>query len=346
MAIAINKKNQGAIILCTTPMNGCRKMNKRIPVLTRNKVIVNLPKRPRDSHKGMFGTVTVIGGATGMVGAALLAARAALKLGAGCVHAGLLAENVPAVDPVQPELMLHRAADLLSYRPLPNPLGKTTSHSTRLETTAAKSLVIPQAGEGANVKTMIDSDVVAIGCGMGTSTTAYQLLYQALQLKCPLVLDADALNLLARHADLQDDLRKRKGATLLTPHPGEAAQLLACDTKALQADRVAAVRKLAQQFGCSVVLKGADSLCATRDGRLFVNRTGNPGMSSPGMGDVLSGMIAALIAQGMTPDDALLLAVHLHGAAGDALAEQGIAVGMTATEVSEWARWLLNQWLS
>jgi hydroxyethylthiazole kinase-like uncharacterized protein yjeF len=330
MAIAINKKNQGAIILCTTPMNGCRKMNKRIPVLTRNKVIANLPKRPRDSHKGLFGTVTVIGGATGMVGAALLAARAALKLGAGCVHAGLLAENAPAVDPVQPELMLHRAADLLSYRPLPNPLPNP----------------LPQAGEGANVKTMIDSDAVAIGCGMGTSTTAYQLLYQALQLKCPLVLDADALNLLARHADLQDDLRKRKGATLLTPHPGEAAQLLACDTKEIQADRVAAVRKLAQGFGCSVVLKGADSLCATRDGRLFVNRTGNPGMSSPGMGDVLSGMIAALIAQGMTPDDALLLAVHLHGAAGDALAEQGIAVGMTATEVSEWARWLLNQWLS
>jgi NAD(P)H-hydrate repair Nnr-like enzyme with NAD(P)H-hydrate dehydratase domain len=93
-----------------------------------------------------------------------------------------------------------------------------------------------------------------------------------------------------------------------------------------------------------VVLKGASSLCATRDGRLFVNQTGNPGMSAAGMGDVLTGMIAAFIAQGMAADDALLLAVHLHGAAGDALAEQQATIGMTATEVTEWARWLLNQW--
>ncbi len=196
------------------------------------------------------------------------------------------------------------------------------------------------------MKCISNPDVVAIGCGMGTSTPAYQLLYQALQLKCPLVLDADALNLLASHGDLQDDLRKRKDASVLTPHPGEAAHLLACGTREIQADRVAAVRQLAHQFGCSVVLKGAHSLCATRSGKLYVNKTGNPGMSSPGMGDVLTGIIAAFIAQGMDADDALLLAVHLHGAAGDALAEQGIALGMTATDVTEWARWLLNQWLT
>lgn len=282
-------------------------MSKSPPVLTRQKVIANFPKRPRDSHKGLFGTVAVIGGASGMAGAPLLAARAALKLGAGCVHVGLLAEHAPAVDLLQPELMLHHAAEVLQR---------------------------------------FDPDVCAIGCGMGTSNTAYKLLYQALKLESALVLDADALNLLAGHPDLQDDLRNRKGATVLTPHPGEAAHLLACDTKQIQADRVAAVRQLAQRFGCSVVLKGADSLCATRDGKLSVNRTGNPGMSSPGMGDVLAGMIAAFIAQGLGTDDALLLAVHLHGAAGDALAEQGIATGMTATEVTEWARWLLNQWLS
>jgi NAD(P)H-hydrate repair Nnr-like enzyme with NAD(P)H-hydrate dehydratase domain len=93
-----------------------------------------------------------------------------------------------------------------------------------------------------------------------------------------------------------------------------------------------------------VVLKGADSLCVTRTGKMFINKTGNPGMSSAGMGDVLTGMIAAFIAQGMPADDALLLAVHLHGAAGDALAEQQATIGMTATEVTEWARWLLNQW--
>jgi len=120
--------------------------------------------------------------------------------------------------------------------------------------------------------------------------------------------------------------------------------LLDCEIKEVQADRIAAIQQLAQMFACSVVLKGADSLCATRDGRLFVNHTGNPGMSSAGMGDVLAGMVAAFIAQGMSADDALLLAVHLHGAAGDALAEQQATIGMTATEVTEWARWLLNQW--
>jgi hydroxyethylthiazole kinase-like uncharacterized protein yjeF len=170
-------------------------------------------------------------------------------------------------------------------------------------------------------------------------------LYEALKRNAALVLDADALSLLAKHADLQDDLRNRKAATVLTPHPGEAASLLACGTKVIQADRVAAVRDMAQKFACSVVLKGADSLCATCDGKLFVNNTGNPGMSSPGMGDVLTGMIAAFIAQGMTADNAMLMAVHLHGAAGDALAEQGITIGMTATDVTEWARYLLNKWL-
>jgi len=104
------------------------------------------------------------------------------------------------------------------------------------------------------------------------------------------------------------------------------------------------VKELAQKFKCAVVLKGADSLCATRAGRIYQNNTGNPGMSSAGMGDVLTGMIAALIAQGMNIDDAMLLAVHLHGSAGDALAQQGISIGMTASDVTEWARWLLNQW--
>ena len=281
-------------------------MNKRITALTPKQVIANFPKRPRDSHKGMFGSVAVIGGASGMVGAALLAARAALKLGAGCVHVGLLADNAPSVDPAQPELMLHPASDALH---LP----------------------------GVNV--------FAIGCGMGHGPAAQKLLHDALHASTALVLDADALNILALRPDLCTLLLARKAATVLTPHPGEAARLLACEIKEVQADRVAAVRQLAQKFACSVVLKGASSLCATRGGKLYVNRTGNPGMSSAGMGDVLTGMIAAFIAQGMSADAALLLAVHLHGAAGDALAQQQAAICMTATEVTEWARWLLNQWM-
>ena len=280
-------------------------MSKQIPVLSQKQVIASFPKRPRDSHKGLFGTVAVIGGATGMIGAPLLAARTALKLGAGCVHVGLLAENAPGVDMLQPELMLH---------------------------SASAALRLPGV------------DVLAIGCGLGTSITAQKLLYDALMCGSALVIDADALNILARQPDLQDDLRIRQAASVLTPHPGEAARLLDCDIKEIQADRVSAIRKLAQKFACSVVLKGAHSLCVTHGGRKYLNNTGNPGMSSAGMGDVLTGMIAAFIAQGMSADDALLLAVHLHGAAGDALAQQGISVGMTASDVTEWARWLLNQW--
>jgi hydroxyethylthiazole kinase-like uncharacterized protein yjeF len=289
-------------------------MSKRIPVLTQKQVIAKFPKRPHDSHKGLFGTVAIIGGASGMVGAPLLAARAALKLGAGCVHVGLLAENAPSMDMMQPELMLHRAHDILSSTPFALSLSKGNS-------------------------------VIAIGCGMGHDMPAQKLLHDALHSSATLVLDADALNILAQRPDLCTLLLARANATILTPHPGEAARLLDCEIGEVQADRVSAVQQLAQKFACSVVLKGANSLCATRDGKLFVNKTGNPGMSSAGMGDVLTGMIAALIAQGMHTDDALLLAVHLHGAAGDALVEQKVTIGITATEVTEWARWLLNQWM-
>ncbi|MDE2309351.1 MAG: NAD(P)H-hydrate dehydratase [Betaproteobacteria bacterium] len=280
-------------------------MNKRIPAITQKQVAAFLKPRPHDSHKGMFGTVAVIGGAGGMVGAPLLAARAALKMGAGCVHVGLLADNMPVVDLVQPELMLHSAHDALH---LPN------------------------------------VDVLAVGCGMGASVAAQKILYQALKTDAPLVLDADALNLLARQPDLQDDLRARKAPAVITPHPGEASRLLGTSTEQVQAARSEAAQQLAGKLHCAVVLKGADSVCITRDGKTYLNKTGNPGMSSPGMGDVLTGMIAAFIAQGLAADQALLLAVHLHGAAGNALAQQGVAVGMTATEATEWARWLLNQW--
>ena len=275
--------------------------------ISQKQVSAFIKPRPKDSNKGMFGTVTVIGGSSGMVGAALLAGRAALKLGAGCVHVGMLAENAPVVDLTQPELML-------------------TSASAALKS--------------------IRSDVLVVGCGLGQSPAAQKVLYDALLLDLPMVLDADALNLIAQRPDLRGMLHGRKAATVCTPHPGEAARLLECKTEDVQNDRPGAVRALAQRLRSSVVLKGAGSLCATRDGKLHLNQTGNPGMSSAGMGDVLSGMIAAFIAQGLSADEALLLAVHLHGASGDELAKQQATLGMSATEVIEWARWLLNRWMS
>lgn len=280
--------------------------NTRPTPITQKQVATWLKPRPKDSHKGLFGVVTVIGGSMGMVGAALLAGRAALKMGAGCVHVGLLADGAPTVDVMQPELMLHSAGEALK--------------STR-------------------------PDVLALGCGLGHSLAAQKLLYDALLLDLPLVLDADALNLIALRPDLRGMLHARKAPAVFTPHPGEAARLLGCSTEDIQKDRVGSARQLAQRLGGSVVLKGAGSICATSDGKLHLNQTGNPGMSSAGMGDVLAGMIAALIAQGLSADQALLLGVHLHGAAGDELMKQQATLGMSATEVTEWARWLLNRWV-
>jgi len=278
----------------------------RIPVITRKQVASYLKPRPQDSHKGLFGTVAIIGGDTGMVGAALLAGRAALKLGAGCVHVGLLADNAPAVDSQMPELMLNSAGATLKSKP----------------------------------------DVLVLGCGLGHSLAAQKLVYDALLLDVPTVLDADALNIIAMRPDLRAMLHSRKAAVVCTPHPGEAAHLLGNKTEDIQADRAAAALALAKRLNASVVLKGAGSICATSDGKLHLNQTGNPGMSSAGMGDVLAGMIAAFIAQGASADEALLLGVHLHGAAGDALAQQQATIGMSGTEVTEWARWLLNQWVA
>ena len=316
-------------------------MRKHIPIISQaiiqKRVAAFLKPRPRDSHKGLFGTVLVIGGAPGMVGAVLLAGRAALKMGAGCVHVGMLADDAPAVDMVQPELMLHSAHEALR-------LAVDSARSTKNAVIPAKAGIQSDKSTGFPPARERQKMVLAIGCGMGTSIAAQKLLHDALRQDTALVLDADALNLLARHPDLQVDLCARKFATVITPHPGEAARLLGIDTTEVQAARTETAQKLAQKLHCSVALKGADSVCVTRKGKVYLNQTGNPGMSAPGMGDVLAGMIAAFIAQGLDADQALLLAVHLHGAAGDALAEKGVAIGMTATEVTEWARWLLNQW--
>jgi hydroxyethylthiazole kinase-like uncharacterized protein yjeF len=161
----------------------------------------------------------------------------------------------------------------------------------------------------------------------------------------PLVVDADALNSVAREGRLRAAIASRRAPTLLTPHPGEAARLLGCRTAEIQADRHAAALKLAKSFNALVVLKGAGSLCATPDGDWSVNATGNAGLASGGTGDVLAGMIGALLAQRMDPWHALQYAVCLHGAAADALVARGIGpVGMTASEVSLEARRLLNSW--
>jgi hydroxyethylthiazole kinase-like uncharacterized protein yjeF len=263
-----------------------------------------LPARAQNSHKGRFGDVLVIGGAHGMVGAALLAGRAALKLGAGRVLVGLLGEGTP-VDFVQPDLMLRSVEELLERESV-----------------------------GAAV----------IGPGLGQSDAALHAMSKALRVRAPIVLDADALNLVAASKGLKTTLQQREQPTLLTPHPAEAARLLGLETPAIQDDRIAAAQDLAAEFEAAVVLKGCGSICAVPEGTWCINTTGNPGMASAGMGDVLSGILGALLAQGAPAHSALLAGVHVHGLAADELVSAGIGpVGLTASETIDAARGVWNR---
>jgi hydroxyethylthiazole kinase-like uncharacterized protein yjeF len=259
-----------------------------------------LKPRPRNFHKGLAGSLAVFGGAAGMTGAALLAGRAALRLGAGRVSLGLLDQTLH-VDPAAPELMIRHADDALG----------------------------------------LDLDAMVVGPGLGTSERAETLVGAALASDLPCVLDADALNLIAASEDLRKACARRSAETLLTPHPAEAARLLGSSVAAVQDDRVKAARLLAENLNASAALKGNGSIVAARDGHWFINASGNPGMASAGMGDVLAGMLGALLAQGYTGETALALGVHLHGAAAEGLPQ----VGLVASELIDPARRLWNSWL-
>jgi len=259
-----------------------------------------LRPRPRNFHKGTAGSLGILGGAAGMTGAALLAGRAALKLGAGRVYVGMLEET--SIDPGAPELMLRHPDDALGQ----------------------------------------DLDAAVIGPGLGQSGRAEALLGAVLASDMPCVLDADALNLMADNKDLRAACAKRRADTLLTPHPGEAARLLAAKVPDVQNDRVAAAQRIARELNAHVVLKGNGSVLVARDGHWFVNTSGNPGMASAGMGDVLSGILGSLLAQRLSGEAALVLGVHLHGCAAD---EARVGVGLTASELIEPARRIWNGWL-
>lgn len=277
--------------------------------LLNQKLAQSLLPSPRraNSHKGTFGNVAILGGSSGMTGAALLAGRAALHLGAGRVYLGLLADNAPPVDFSQPELMLRTPSELFTLTPL---------------------------------------NCLIVGPGLGQSAQASPWLEQALNSDCTLIIDADALNLIAQHPALAENLSQRKTATILTPHPAEAARLLKTDSTAVQNNRMNAALQIAQHFNCYTVLKGAGSICCFPDGKRYLNTSGNPALSTAGTGDVLAGIIGALIAQGLSPDRAVLLAVYLHGAAADRWVQQNRGmVGMVASEVIATARNLLNNWI-
>ncbi|MGD2136842.1 MAG: NAD(P)H-hydrate dehydratase [Gammaproteobacteria bacterium] len=255
--------------------------------------------RPRTAHKGDHGHVLVIGGDTGMVGAARLAGEAALRTGAGLVSLATRAAHAGIIAASCPELMAHGVESVPDLKAL---LKRAT--------------------------------VVAIGPGLGQSAWARSLLSAVLETSRPLVLDADALNLLAREPIGGNNW-------VLTPHPGEAARLLQQDTAAIQADRFTAVRALTDKYGGTAVLKGAGTLVHTADQPVAVCTAGNPGMATAGMGDVLSGVIAGLVAQGMTPAQAAVDGVCAHACAGDRAARDGER-GLCARDVIAELRGVLN----
>ena len=277
----------------------------RAELLDAGALAAVVAPRKANTHKGTFGSLGIVGGAAGMVGAAWLAGRSALHMGTARVYVGTIDNSAPMLDPLQPELMLRHADAVLKLEHL---------------------------------------SALAVGPGMGLSAAAKGLLKNALRTGLPAVFDADALNLLAQEAIMRRALVRRSAPTVITPHPAEAARLLGRSTSHVQMDRIAAARELAARLSCEVVLKGAGSVCASPDGSYRINTSGNPGLASAGQGDVLTGMVGALLAQGHAAAPALHAAVYLHGAAADDLVQSGTGpAGLTASEVILAARSRINR---
>lgn len=292
--------------------------------LVQSMFIPALPLRKPDAHKGNFGSIAIVGGDTGMVGAVLLASRAALFCGAGRVYATFLAANAPNVDTCHPEIMLHCADTFTNLAAL---------------------------------------NCVVIGMGLGQSNAAIDLLEFCMTQDVALIIDADALNLVSQHTHLQKLLKNRQTQAIITPHPAEAARLLNTTVMQVQQNRIESAQKLANTFNVVCVLKGAGTIIANRvdsnstksslavansnlankNGEWFINTTGNPGLASGGTGDVLSGIIGSLVAQGLNCLQAAKLGVYVHGSAADSLVASGIGpVGLTASEIALEARKQIN----
>lgn len=264
-------------------------------------------KRPANTHKGTFGTVGVIGGSTGMTGAVVLASVAALKTGCGKVFAGFNQTALPLPYlSEQPEIMLDTAHNLICRK---------------------------------------DISAWVIGCGLGQDIKASKILDKVLFSKkfSPLLLDADALNLLSRLDEETIFRLPEKNIRILTPHPLEAARLLHCSIDDIQKNREQSAIKIAKRYQSWVVLKGENSVIADFNNTIIINDSGNPTLATAGSGDVLSGIIGSLLAQKVPIEQAVSGGVWLHGKAGEILAEQGLSIGATASEIIDQVRLLRHQ---
>jgi len=267
-----------------------------------------LTPRRAETHKGTYGHLLIAAGSVGAAGAVVLAARSAVRSGAGLVTAAVPEPIVQTVDG-----------------------GSIESMSLALP--AGEDGRVGAGAAAAVLRAAAERTALALGPGMGqTDVVAGEVRRMALECPLPLVLDADGVNAFAGRAG---DLRARRAETVLTPHPGEAGRLLGVSTAEVVGDRLAAVRRAAAETGAVVVLKGHQSLVGTPEGAVWVNLTGNPGMASGGTGDVLTGLIGSLLAQGFEALEAARLGVWLHGRAGD-LAVEGVGeMGLAAGDLVE-----------
>jgi hydroxyethylthiazole kinase-like uncharacterized protein yjeF len=270
-----------------------------------------LKPRALNTHKGTYGHPLIIAGSRGKSGAAILAARGALRMGAGLVTAAIPDSIAAIVATGQPELMTAPMPDRDGHFAMPAMLDELRALAAGMN-----ALV---TGPG-------------IGMSDDTRDLVTWLVSEGAQPERPLLIDADGLNVLAGLGPAL--LKSARGPVVLTPHPGEMARLIGISTKDVNADRIGAARRLADLTGAGVLLKGARTIVVTSDGRVSVNSSGNPGMATPGMGDVLSGMIGALLGQGIAAGDALALGAFVHGSAADRLANRVGAVGYLAGDLA------------
>ncbi|WED42464.1 NAD(P)H-hydrate dehydratase [Legionella cardiaca] len=259
-----------------------------------------LPARLKNSHKGNFGHVLVIGGGHGMPGSVYLTANAALRVGAGLVTIATRPEHAGHVLPLLPEAMIYGIEEVDELSPL---ISRAT--------------------------------VCVIGPGLGEDEWANALFLKAMTSQLPMIIDASALRILANHSQQDDNW-------VLTPHPGEAASLLNCSTVEIQKDRYQAVRNLQKQYGGNVILKGVGTLIATDESDMYLCAAGNPGMASAGMGDALNGVIAGLVAQGLSLADAAKLGVWIHATAADIAANALGERGLLASDLMPYLRYQVN----
>jgi hydroxyethylthiazole kinase-like uncharacterized protein yjeF len=271
--------------------------------------------RKSDAHKGDMGKVLLVGGAPGMAGAIFLSAYGSLYSGAGWTIIGVLDSKSAHVQIDQPEWMVQDISEVVNAH---------------------------------DFIERIQPDCLAIGPGLGLGDQALQFLEAGLVFSGPLILDADALNRIADHPRLAQLLRERKDPCTITPHPGEASRLLGVSAGEIQANRSGAIQLLIDRFRCYVVLKGHHTLVGSPADAIYTCNAGNPGMATGGMGDVLTGLIASLAAQGIYHHlnlwEATCLAVELHARAADQLVQSGIGPnGMTPLELAKAVRLLINQ---